>query len=133
MLSRSDCRTLFRTLTNQASKFAIQLHLGQSCFNSHIYSGKHVRVINVLSDVHVFSFPTPALSKNRPKRNAGVSPALLFGLLHHLYHLLPEQHEAVVDNSIVMVMSKQPVVELGLFSDFLQKVRQVVVNITTIS
>ena len=30
-------------------------------------------------------------------------PAFLFGLLHHLYHLLPEQDEAVVDDFVVVV------------------------------
>ena len=62
-----------------------------------------------------------------------VPPAFLFGLLHHLYHLLPEQDEAVVDDFVVVVMSEQPVVELGPFFDFLQEVGQVVVNIATIS
>lgn len=62
-----------------------------------------------------------------------VPPAFLFGLLHHLYHLLPEQDEAVVDDFVVVVMSEQPVVELGPFFDFLQEVGQVVVNISTVS
>ena len=62
-----------------------------------------------------------------------VPPAFLFGLLHHLYHLLPEQDEAVVDDFVVVVMSEQPVVELGSFFDFLQEVGQVVVNIAAIS
>ena len=60
-------------------------------------------------------------------------PAFLFGLLHHLYHLLPEQDEAVVDNFVVVVMSEQPVVELGPFFDFLQEAGQLVVNISTVS
>src|SRR5699024_101589 len=30
-------------------------------------------------------------------------PAFLFGLLHHLYHLRPEQDEAVVDDFVVVV------------------------------
>ena len=52
---------------------------------------------------------------------------------HHLYHLLPEQDEAVVDDFVIVVMSKQPVVELGPFFDFLQEAGQVVVNISTVS
>ena len=59
-------------------------------------------------------------------------PAVLFGLLHHLYHLLPKQDEAVVDDFVVVVMSEQPVVELGSFFDFLQEVGQVVVNIAAV-
>lgn len=62
-----------------------------------------------------------------------VPPAFLFGLLHHLYHLLPEQDEAVVNDFVVVVMSEQPVVELGSFFDFLQEAGQVVVNISTVS
>lgn len=60
-------------------------------------------------------------------------PAFLFGLLHHLYHLLPEQDEAVIDDFVVVVMSEQPVVELGPFFDFLQEAGQLVVNIAAIS
>lgn len=52
--------------------------------------------------------------------------------LHHLHHLLPEQNEAVVDDPVVVVMSEQPVVELGSLSDILQEVGQVVVNISTV-
>ena len=38
-----------------------------------------------------------------------VPPAFLFGLLHHLYHLLPEQDEAVVKFIVLVVMSEQPI------------------------
>ena len=62
-----------------------------------------------------------------------IPPAFLFGLLHHLYHLLPKQDEAVVNDFVVVVMSEQPVVELGSFFDFLQEAGQVVVNISTVS
>ena len=50
-----------------------------------------------------------------------------------MYHLLPEQDEAVIDDFVVVVMSEQPVVELGSFFDFLQEAGQVVVNISTVS
>ena len=62
-----------------------------------------------------------------------IPPAFLFGLLHHLYPLLPKQDEAVVNDFVVVVMSEQPVVELGSFFDFLQEAGQVVVNISTVS
>lgn len=52
---------------------------------------------------------------------------------HHLYHLLPEQDEAVIDNFAVVVMSEQPVMKSGSLFDFFQEVGQVVVNIAAIS
>ena len=52
---------------------------------------------------------------------------------HHLYYLLPEQDEAVIDDFVVVVMSEQPVMKPGSLFDFFQEVCQVVVNITTVS
>lgn len=108
---------------------------GISAVSAASRAAKHGGIINVFADVHSFSFPAePALFLKQAKEKHRRS-LLRFSLAcyTHLYHLLPEQDEAVVNDFVVVVMSEQPVVELGSFFDFLQEAGQVVVNISTVS
>lgn len=126
-----DSGALFRPVTDQSAQLAVQLHLRHSGGHCRIHSGKHGRVIDVFADVHGFllSGRICLIQKQTKEKRRSISCASLWPVLHHLHHLLPEQNEAVIDDFVVVVMSEQPVVELRLFSDFLQEVGQVVVDI----
>lgn len=130
-----DSGALFRPVTDQSAQLAVQLHLRHSGGHCRIHSGKHGRVIDVFADVHSFllSGRICLIQKQTKEKRRSISCASLWPVLHHLHHLLPEQNEAVIDDFVVVVMSEQPVVELRLFSDFLQEVGQVVVDISAVS
>ena len=76
-----DGGSLFRSLADQRTQLAVQLHLRHCCGHCRIHSGEHGGVIDVFADVHSLSFPAePALFRKQAKEKRRVSPVLLFGL-----------------------------------------------------
>ena len=83
-----------------------------------------------------FSFPAlcALLLRSRQRETRHTTAALLFAVtLYDLYELLPKQDETIIYDFIIVVMAVQPVMKLCLLFDFLQKICQMVVHISTAS
>lgn len=52
-----DSRTLFRSIAHQAAQCTVQFHLRHHIAHRSINCGMHITVIDLLANVHSFSFP----------------------------------------------------------------------------
>ena len=120
---------LLRPAAHQPAQLQVQLHLGKASGEGLIDPGIKAAVIDVFPNVHMAPpFQRMALSpskqgKEKRRTLSAQSCTFLWLVLQHLHDLLPQQDETAIKEPVVMIMTKQPVMEIGSCFDLLQKIR----------